>query len=121
MLLYFVPVTVSAGLYLQIGRRLANMKSNATRNTQLTKAFAITCAAWAILWFPGAVREFENFAYTHYEILDLRYMFSKESFNTIWERSLDFRMLYSALNPLLFLFITKSIQKRLKKLMCLKC
>ena len=116
ILFYFLPLVISVLFYVAIARKLLSMISNSKRNNQLNKAFAITCVAWIFLWFPGAIDDFQFYIQHLYPEIDLSWLFDNKIYSTIMERSLDFKMIYSALNPLLFLFISKSFQNPLKDL-----
>ena len=104
-----------------VGVRLAKSRANRSRNRDLTVAFLISSALWIILWIPKSL---EDVLYWHDRRLVLYYTdplklasfivghFSHASF-----------VLYSLINPLVLIFVTRSFQKPIKKLWhkVLKC
>ena len=117
LILFFVlPVVLSAFFYVKIAVRLVKRTKHAGRNHVLTLAFALSWLFWVICWSPNAF----VLATKNYHYIDYDYEYSEFShFDIIVSYAVIFRipfqLLYSHLNPLLYLLVLKKFQKHHKQ------
>ena len=89
------------------------MQSNQRRNRQLTYAFALSCFLWILTWTPAVIMQII------YDAQDdnTTGVWLKSNQNNLFylDRSHDFLLLYSLINPLIFIFVSKDFQEPLKE------
>ena len=124
MIFFFIPAIIACCLYVNIGMKLRNSLSNRERNKSLTIAFGVTCIFWVLFW--SIEFTFEITDSMTYIFLSEDNKFQKLGQYPIWVVfqivRYEFRMLYSLINPIIFIFVCRPFQepilniiKRLKK------
>ena len=114
VLFFVIPASVTSFLYIMIGAKLSKVKTNRNRNSDLTKAFLISCILWILLWFPDQLAKLikwfpEEHSLVYYTttsstIAHVLFLFSRGVF-----------MFYCLLNPVIFIFVSRGFQKPIKK------
>ena len=129
VLFFILPVIVSAFFYVKIAVRLIKRNKQAGRNHVLTLAFALSWLFWVICWTPNAFvlakKTYNDFEFyrCQYEDIGCEYEYGYEyghvpdisRFELVLSYALVFRipfqLLYSHLNPLLYLLVLKKFQQ----------
>lgn len=107
---YFLPAVVAVVLYVFVIQRLLKMQSHVERNKNLTICFLVTCIFWIILWLPESIGAFANMYGVTLQNVNSFFLFL-----CILAGS-DLRILYSAVNPIIFMFICKPFSKPLRSI-----
>ena len=139
VLFFILPVLVSAFLYVNIAVRLIKRTKQAGRNHVLTLAFSLSWLFWVICWSPNAFvlakknyEEAEYFRCRNYggSDCDYEYEYDYEYYEFYYSGisrfdfvvsyailfRIPFQLLYSHLNPLLYLLVLKKFQDHHKKI-----
>ena len=122
IVLYIVPVCVSGYLYLMIIQTLRSQPKHAERNRNLSICFFASWCFWAICWAPKFVISIMQLPS---QPLELNLGKGGNTFLVYLFISLpSIQVLYSQLNPFLYLILFKSFQQRiltlLKLVLCIK-
>ena len=132
VIFFILPVTASAFFYVKIAVRLAKRSKRVGRNHVLTLAFALSWLFWVLCWSPNGFvlvkKNYEDAKYfrcRNYGIgcdyeNDNNYDYSGiDRFDLLVSYAILFRipfqLLYSHLNPLLYLIVLKKFQEHHKK------
>ena len=117
LIVFFIfPAFLTLILYSMVGIRLAKSRANQSRNRDLTVAFLISCALWIILWTPKTT---EDILYWYNPSLVLYYTDSFKLASFILNHfSHACFVLYSLINPMVLIFVTRNFQKPFKQFCC---
>ena len=120
--LYLIPVCLSGYLYFKIIQTLRTQEKHAERNRNLSICFFASWCSWAICWAPKFII---NFMQLPSQPLSRNLGKGGNTFLVYLFISLpSIQVLYSQLNPFLYLILFKSFQQRvltlLKLVLCIK-
>ena len=119
------PAVVVAFFYIRLGMNLIRRSRNQTRNRVLTLAFFLSWLMWILCWSPNIsitiVQYYDSedfgssylYYYEHYGDPSMEYFYSPFWTYTVSFR-IPFQLLYSHLNPFIFLVVLKKFQKHFR-------
>ena len=116
IIFYLAPVILCLCLYIPVGIELWKKETQAARNRELTILFLTSCLTWIVLWFPAFL--FLLIFQSSETVVDI---FSGGYFRLfLWLCHQPLFHLFSAVNPIIFIFCYKHSQSPLKAI-CHRC
>ena len=115
-----IPGTIAGCLYVKVGHTLLNRDCNEERNRNIVIAFTLNWFLWLLCWIPYYLAMYFDLGYTTVN--------RRDDSGSTWQHEGRERiamlkdsliMLYSHLNPLIFLILIKPFQQKVKNLLLL--
>ena len=107
LLFFLIPAILCGIMNFKVAVALKNMMTNERRNLQLSRSLMVTSFCWVLTWAPYACVEISTITkHTGY--------YGSE-YEALQELTRDLCMLYSFLNPIVFITLIRHFQEPLKK------
>ena len=110
-----LPASISAFCYFRLAIKLFQRGRHVSRNRNLTIAFLVSWILWIVCWCPNYLGmtfyDEENYGEAKRESLTKKSNLSSVLLKHLMTTRIPFQMLYSHINPLIFLVVMKPFRQ----------